>query len=144
MQGFFFCPAACLLGSAIGTLLFSEECLFEIDLLTGRLRFLRWLIRKHFLQRFHNFADGHIRHGSLFLGCFFLQGFLAGIEQLFNADRNGIVVNLLRFLSRRGVSFSIFRFQPFAFLCFALVLKIFLRDDDVLTFQLRASVFVSK
>ena len=82
--------------------------------------------------------------GSLFLGCFFLQGFLAGIEQLFNADRNGIVVNLLRFLSRRSVSFSIFRFQPFAFLCFTLVLKIFLRDDDVLAFQLRASVFVSK
>ena len=137
-------PSACLLGSAIGTLLFSEECLFEIDLLTGRLRFLRWLIRKHFLQRFHNFADGHIRHGSRFLGCFFLQGFLAGIEQLFNADRNGIVVNLLRFLSRRGVNFSIFRFQPFALLCFALVLKIFLRDDDILAFQLRASVFVSK
>ena len=124
--------------------MFIYPIMYRAGILSGILRFLRWLIRKHFLQRFHNFADGHIRHGSLFLGCFFLQGFLAGIEQLFNADRDGIVVNLLRFLSRRSVSFSIFRFQPFAFLCFAFVLKIFLRDDDVLAFQLRASVFVSK
>ena len=125
---------------AVGTQFFSAQRLFQAHGLTGSCALFCVLVRQQVFQGLYNLANGHIRPWRFLFRLLRLQGFFAGVQQLFHTDGErigGIVVTAVG-------TCGICRFLPLACFCFAFVFQIFFRNNNVLAFDFWPSVFVSK